>query len=68
MIGKIKCLRCKNYIDGMLRDYSAKCKAFPNGIPEDKLMFIDNDTCLDCKNGIGFVPSDVTNEDNSSIK
>ena len=56
MIGKAKCYRCKNYLNGFLRDYSAKCKAFPDGIPEDKLMFIDIDPCDNCNNGIGFEP------------
>lgn len=62
MIGKIKCLRCKNYIGGLLRDYSAKCKAFPNGIPEDKLMFISTDPCIDCNKGFGFKPENENDE------
>ena len=56
MIGKIKCLRCNNFISGQLRDYSAKCKAYPDGIPERKLAFITYDPCINCNNGIGFEP------------
>ncbi|MBQ8567707.1 MAG: glutamyl-tRNA amidotransferase [Oscillospiraceae bacterium] len=52
-------MRCKNYIDGELRDYSARCKAFPDGIPEMKLAYISYETCIDCNNGIGFEPENI---------
>lgn len=62
MIGKHKCLRCKNYISGLPRDCSAKCKAFPKGIPEMKLAFISHDSCINCNNGIGFEPEKTENK------
>lgn len=62
MIGKFKCLRCKNYLEGLPRDYSIKCKAFPDGIPEEKLAFIDFDSCVDCNNGIGFEPENTSDK------
>lgn len=54
MITIHKCLRCKNFLDGDLRNLTAKCKAFPDGIPEMKIAFISRDECVDCNNGIGF--------------
>lgn len=62
MIGTFKCLLCKNYISGRPRDLSINCKAFPNGIPEMKLAYIDYDSCTDCNNGIGFEPEDNKTE------
>jgi hypothetical protein len=35
-----------------------KCKAFPLGIPEEKICTIDFDPCVDCNNGIGFEPKE----------
>jgi hypothetical protein len=39
-----------------------KCKAFPKGIPYDKLAWIDRDPCIVCKNGIGYFPNDTVAE------
>ena len=54
MIGKHKCQRCKNHIEKNIYPLPWKCNAFPNGIPEEKLMYITRDSCIDCNNGIGF--------------
>ena len=39
-----------------------KCKAFPKGIPEMKIAYIDFDLCENCNNGIGFVPNEELNK------
>lgn len=54
MITLHKCLRCKNFLGGDIRDLTAKCKAFPNGIPEMKIAFISRDECVNCNNSVGF--------------
>jgi hypothetical protein len=47
---------CKNFISGDVYPHTWKCKAFPNGLPEKKIMFLTHDTCENCNNGIGFEP------------
>ena len=54
MIGKFKCEKCKNFISGGIMPNTWKCKAFPKGIPEMKIAYIDFDSCENCNNGIGF--------------
>lgn len=52
MIGSFKCMRCKHNHDVSAKQW--KCDAFPEGIPEEKLMRITRDPCIDCNNGIAF--------------
>ena len=52
MIGQLKCRKCKNNFNPNEKPW--KCKAFPNGIPEEKICYITHDPCIDCNNGIGF--------------
>ncbi len=58
MIGCFKCNRCKNRTNELPLLEGASCKAFPNGIPEEKVAFISKDPCIDCNNGIGFEPKE----------
>ena len=58
MIGKIKCARCKNLIEINTYPVPWKCNAFPDGMPEEKLMTITKDPCINCNNGIGFEPEE----------
>ena len=62
MIGRPKCALCINRTNKTANPYEWKCKAFPNGIPEKKVMFITRDLCVDCNNGIGFVPNEELNK------
>ena len=64
MIGRLKCSWCKNRFFDTSNSDEWKCRAFPDGIPEEKLMFITRDPCVDCKNGIGFAPDNTANKDN----
>lgn len=59
MIGRIKCQGCKNLIENNVYPAPWKCTAFPNGIPEKKLMYITRDPCINCNNGIGYEPIDL---------
>lgn len=54
MIGRCKCQMCKNFLTPDKRAREWKCKAFPKGIPEMKIAYIDFDSCENCNNGIGF--------------
>ena len=58
MIGSCKCQRCKNFLTPDRHVIGWKCKAFPLGIPEEKICTIDFDPCVDCNNGIGFEPKE----------
>ncbi len=58
MIGRIKCQRCKNLIEKNTYPIPWKCNAFPNGMPEEKLMYITRDPCINCNNGIGYEPKE----------
>ena len=62
MIGRLKCQMCINCTDSYEYPRPLKCSAFPKGIPEDKLMFIDKDPCIDCNNGIGYSPNSTVVE------
>ncbi len=61
MIGRLKCSWCLNRIHANTNDDTWKCKAFPEGIPEDKLMYITRDPCIDCNGGFGFEPDENDN-------
>ena len=63
MIGKHKCQLCSHVFNPDEKPLKLKCHAFPNGIPEEKLMYITRDSCIDCNNGIGFEPHKDTFED-----
>ena len=52
MIGRCKCQMCKNFLTPDKRARDWKCKAFPKGIPEMKIAYIDFDSCENCYNGI----------------
>lgn len=60
MIGALKCTVCKHNLTEDMRKDDWRCEAFPDGIPEEKIMYITHDPCLNCNNGIGFEP--VKNE------
>ena len=62
MTGRLKCSWCKNLIQKNQYPQPWKCKAFPNGMPETKLMYITRDPCIDCNNGIGFEPDEELNK------
>lgn len=62
MIGRVKCQMCRNLTSGGLMPETWRCKAFPNGLPERKIMFLTRDTCENCNNGIGFEPKDDQNK------
>ena len=68
MIGSIKCQRCKNLIAKNTYPLAWKCNAFPNGIPQEKLMYITRDSCIDCNNGIGFEPKNYIFEEYDGYK
>lgn len=53
-MGQFKCEMCKNFISGEINPTTWKCKAFPDGIPMDKIRFLDTDTCENCNNGFGY--------------
>ena len=54
MIGSCKCQLCKHFLTPDKHCKQWKCEAFPSGIPEDKICYIDFDPCNNCNNGIGF--------------
>lgn len=56
MIGKHKCQLCSHVFNPDERPLKFKCHAFPEGIPEKKIAYIQRDSCIDCNNGIGFEP------------
>lgn len=62
MIGRFKCQMCINCTDSYEYPRPLKCSAFPKEIPEDKLMFIGQDPCIDCNNGIGYSPNSTVVE------
>ena len=61
MIGRHKCQLCINTFNPNERPLDLKCKAFPEGIPERKIAYIQRDPCTDCNNGIGFKPIEKNN-------
>lgn len=65
MIGRFPCEFCKNFLNGdMLNPDTWKCRAYPNGIPETVITFMQPLARPKvCNNGIGFEPiEDETNE------
>ena len=62
VIGRLKCKMCINCTDSYEYPRPLKCSAFPKGIPEDKLLFIGKDPCIDCNNGIGYSPNSTVAE------
>ena len=48
MLKENKCAMCKHFI--LDRTWIRKCKAYPNGIPDD--IFDDNSVNKDCKSQI----------------
>jgi len=66
LIGALKCTVCKHNITENIRSSEWKCDAFPNGIPEEKIMYITHDPCINCNNGIGFEPIDQKGAPNGS--
>lgn len=62
MIGRFKCQMCKNFLSGNVMPDTWKCKAFPDGIPQKKIMFISRDDCINCNKGIGFEQEDDDEE------
>lgn len=53
---------CMNCTDSYEYPRPLKCSAFPKGIPQDKLMFIEQDPCIFCYNGIGYSPNSTVVE------
>ena len=54
MIGSFKCRRCKHCHNPNERPSEWKCDAYNGLIPEEKIMHISRDECVNCNNGIGF--------------
>ena len=54
MIGRAKCQMCKHFQTEDFVNDTWKCEAFPKGIPEMKIAFLQEDPCINCNNGIGF--------------
>ena len=56
MIGRAKCQKCAHFLTPDKHTPEWACDAFPDGIPEMKICFLDMDSCENCNNGIGFEP------------
>lgn len=63
MIGALKCTICKHNFTEDMRDSEWKCDAFPDGIPDEKIMRITRDPCINCNNGIGFEPVETDKDE-----
>ena len=44
MIGMHECLRCENFISGERSPYTWKCRAFPDGIPYERVLKMVTET------------------------
>lgn len=56
MIGQAKCQKCVHFLTPDKHASEWACEAYPDGIPEKKICYIDRDPCVNCNNGIGFEP------------
>ena len=68
MIGKHKCQLCSHVFNPDEIPLNLKCNAFPEGIPEKKIAYIQRDSCIDCNNRIGFEPKNYTFEEYDGYK
>lgn len=68
MIGRAKCQMCKHFRTEDIVNDDWKCSAFPDGIPEMKIAFLQEDPCINCNNGIGFEAQETQDDENKTAQ